>query len=309
MSAGRFLHEALLYEADDELLAVAVPFLREGVDAGEPTLVRLDARRQELVLRELDDLDGITELRPDHYRDPLSALHAYHRLFAYLEHEGAEHIRVVGAAPHAPWRDWFRYVAASNDVFARFPVVEVCPHHAGTTPEHVLLDIERTHPFLVAPGGRLARSPRYREPTALLAERARDEHDPLEVLPPALLLSDPAPEAAGRALSFLAVDTRLDHDSTDALRLSVVQVVRNAIAHGRPPVCLKAWAAPDRIVATVTDTGPGPANPYVWLLPTDPEADFDQANTLYLINRALTDVSMFTHAGGFTVRLVAQRKG
>jgi anti-sigma regulatory factor (Ser/Thr protein kinase) len=309
MRAGRFLHEALLYDADDELLEVAVPFLREGADAGEPTLVRLDARQQQMVLGELDDLDGITELEPDHYRDPLSALHAYHRLFLHLEHEGAQHIRLVGAAPHTPWRGWFRYVAASNHVFAPFPVVEVCPHHAGTTPEHVLLDIERTHPFLVRPGGRLVRSLRYREPTALLAERARDERDPLEVLPPALLLIDPPPKTADRAISFLAAYTRLDHDSAEAFRLSVRQVVTNAVVHGRPPVRLEAWAAPDRIVATVTDAGPGPANPYVGLLPTDPEADFDQANTLHVISRALTDVSMFTHAGGFTVRLLEQRKG
>jgi DcmR-like sensory protein len=309
MSAGRFLHEALLYEADDELLAVAVPFLREGADAGEPTLVGLDARQQQVVLGELDDLDGITELKRDHYQDPLSALHAYYRLFAYLEDEGAEHIRVVGAAPHAPWRDWFRYVAASNDVFARFPVVEICPHHAGTTPEDVLLDIERTHPFLVRPGGGLVRSPRYREPTALLAERARDERDPLEALPPALLLIDPPPETAGRAMSLLAGSTDLDHDSADALRLSVAQVVKNAFVHGRPPVCLKAWWALDRVVATVTDAGRGPANPYVGLLPTHPEADFDQANSLHIVNRALTELSMFAHAGGFTVRLVEQRKG
>lgn len=298
------MHQALLYRADEDLLEVAVPFLREGAEAGEPTLVRLDARQQQALLDELDDLDGITELEPDHYRDPLSALQTYHRLFGQLESAGAGRIRLVGAAPHDPWRAWFRYVAATNDLFAPFPVLALCPHDARTTPDDVLVDIERTHPYLVCRGGRVVRSRLYEQPAPLLYERARAQADPLEAMEPDVFLGDPEPERAGRAAAFLANGTRLEGDSVDALRLSVTHVVRNAFVHGRPPVVLRAWGAPDRVVALVTDAGRGPADPYVALLPRDPDGDPEDANSLHVIHHALSDLSMFTDADGFTVRLV-----
>jgi hypothetical protein len=36
-----YFHEALLYDSDEEFLAVALPFLQDGVAAGEPVLVAL----------------------------------------------------------------------------------------------------------------------------------------------------------------------------------------------------------------------------------------------------------------------------
>ena len=40
-----FSHAGLIYSADEELLAVALPFLREGAAAGEPTLLAGNAQR------------------------------------------------------------------------------------------------------------------------------------------------------------------------------------------------------------------------------------------------------------------------
>ena len=81
----------------------------------------------------------------------------------------------------------------------------------------------------------------------------------------------------------------------------------NALVHGRPPVSLRAWAAPDRVVVKVTDAGSGPANPYVGMLPRNPEVDPEDANALHLVTRALSDVSLFTDVDGFTIRLVERR--
>ena len=38
-----YLHEAVLYDSDEEFLGVVVPFLQEGAAVGEPCLVALGA--------------------------------------------------------------------------------------------------------------------------------------------------------------------------------------------------------------------------------------------------------------------------
>ena len=304
---GGFVHAALTYGSDDELLAVAVPFLREGAAAGEPTLLGIGDRRQRLVLDELGELTGITLLNNDHYRDPFSALRSNQALLARSARRGAARIRMLADVPCDPWRDWFRYEAAINELFSAFPVWGLCAYDARTTPDDVLADVERTHPYRAIAGGSNTRNQRYEHPAALLNDRARAEADPLEALTPDLELVDPTAEEAGRAVSVLAEATMLDRDSADALRLSVGQVVANAIDHGRPPVRLRAWAAPDRVVVTVRDAGAGPADAYVGLLPRDPDADLDNANGLYVVHVALSEVSLFSGTDGFTVRLVQRR--
>lgn len=54
-----FRHDALLYEEDDEFLAGTVPFVRDGVEAGEPVMVVVEAKL-ELMRGELGaDAEGV----------------------------------------------------------------------------------------------------------------------------------------------------------------------------------------------------------------------------------------------------------
>jgi anti-sigma regulatory factor (Ser/Thr protein kinase) len=299
-----FVHEALIYDSDEQLLEVAVPFLCEGAAAGEPTLVAVNPRQQGVLLAALGDVRGIIALDRSHYSDPFSALQNNHRLAASLLRGGAHRIRIVGEVPGCPWPGWLRYEAAVNDLFAQLPVWAICGYDARTMPDDVLGDVERTHPYLAQPGGSVVHSRHYEQPAALFAASARADADPLEALTPDLVLVDPAAETAAEAAAMLAAGTQLDGDSADALRLSVMQVVTNAILHGRPPVRMRAWASLDRVVVKVTDAGTGPADPYVGLLPADPDADPENANALHVVHQALSAVSLFAGAEGFTVRLV-----
>src|SRR3954452_20606383 len=54
-----YFHEALLYDSDEEFLAVALPFLRDGVAAGEPVVVALGDRSGALVQAALGDTAGV----------------------------------------------------------------------------------------------------------------------------------------------------------------------------------------------------------------------------------------------------------
>jgi anti-sigma regulatory factor (Ser/Thr protein kinase) len=302
-----FVHEALIYDTDEELLSVAVPFLRAGLEADEPSLLSINDRQERLVVDELGGLPGLRLLDKEQYFDPLSALRSNRKLLAGYASRGSVRVRMFGEVPRDPRRRWIRYEAAVNQLFSAFPAWCICPYDSRETPDDVLADVERTHPYLAVPHGRDVLSPRYEEPAALLADRARAEADPLEALAPDVDLADPSAETAGHAVLALAASTRLDRDGVDALRLSVAQVVTNAIVHGRPPVHLRAWAATDRVVVTVHDAGPGPADPYVALLPRDPAADLDEANALHIVFQALTAVSLIAGADGFTVRLLERR--
>lgn len=119
---GGFFHVAVIYGADEELLAVALPFLRDEAAAGEPTLLAGDERQQRIVSDELCDLRGITLLDQDHSADALRLLRNSIALHAGLVRAGAAQVRVLGGLPNGPWRERVRYEAAINHFFSTLPV-------------------------------------------------------------------------------------------------------------------------------------------------------------------------------------------
>ena len=299
-----FLHAGMIYSTDEELLAVALPFLRDGAAAGEPTLLAGNERQQRIVGEELGDLQGITLPDQGHSADALLLLRDSYTRYGGLVRGGATHIRVLGGLPNGPRGERVRHEAAINHFFAALPVWAICPYDTRDTPDEMLADVERTHPYLMTLNGHTSPSPGFEDPAALVNQRAGETADPLEDLAPDVDLVDPSPARAGEVAMVLAEATRLDRDKLDALRLSVGELVRNAYVHGRRPVHVRLWSTPDRVVVTVRDAGAGPADTFVGLLPRDPLSDPDDANLLHVIHQAVSEVSMFTAADGFTVRLV-----
>ena len=96
-----FRHEAALYGSDEEFLAVAAPFLAEGIAAGDPTLLAVPAPLQRRVKEALGDPAGLTLLAGEQYRQPFSTLQRNYQMF--LDHVGTggrwiRQIRMIGAA-------------------------------------------------------------------------------------------------------------------------------------------------------------------------------------------------------------------
>jgi len=97
-----FRHEAALYGSDEEFLAVAAPFLAEGIAAGDPTLLAVPAPLQRRVKEALGDPAGLTLLAGEQYRQPFSTLQRNYQMF--LDHVGTggrwiRQIRMIGAIP------------------------------------------------------------------------------------------------------------------------------------------------------------------------------------------------------------------
>jgi hypothetical protein len=299
-----FRHEALIYGSDEELLDVAVPFLGGGLEAGEPTLLRLPSRQQALVLDALDGAEGVTVLSQLGPLSPLSALRTTHTVIRRLAAEGCPRIRMLGDVPHQPWRGWVRYEAAVNRVLAPFPAWGLCPYDTRRTPANVIEDVERTHPIRSTRDLRGTHNAAFQDPLAVL-EREAQRPDPAEHRRPEIELTDPSPATAGTAVGVLADAINLGPDAGDTLRLAVTAVVANARTHGRRPVVVRAWTGTHRVVATVSDAGPGPADLLHGVLAT---GEADDSSTLYHVREAVSEVSMFRAPAGFTVRLVQHRR-
>jgi anti-sigma regulatory factor (Ser/Thr protein kinase) len=304
-----YFHEAAFFGSDDELLDLVVPFVTGGLEAGEPTMVALDDRSAGVVRAAVGDATGVTYLpHASQYTRPALTIKRYRQMLERHVAAGAGQIRAVGSVPHpglgAPWEAWARYEAAVHRALADLPLWGMCPYDTRTAPREVLADVERLHPHLATTKGDHVANERFADAPVVVARRSSPASDPLEALPPAVELDDPAPAAARRAVRDLGRRSALRPDTVDDLVIAVSEAVANALAHGRPPVALRAWAAADRLVVTVRDRGRGPADPLVGLMPV-PERTRGGLG-LWIAHQVCSDVGLVVDDEGFTVRLIAR---
>ncbi|MEU8296404.1 sensor histidine kinase [Micromonospora sp. NPDC048909] len=302
-----YLHEAIRYDSDDELLAVVVPFLLGGVEAGEPTFVSLGDRTGRLVRAALPVGSGV-EFLPggDVYARPTAAIRSYRELLAAQVAAGANQIRIIGELPRialgATWDWWARYESAINHAYDDFPLWSMCAYDTRITPPAVLDEVARTHPRFATPDGGHPLSPTYLEPAVYLREHRAAPADPLQATPPLVELTDPT-AAQARAAVHDADPGVLPADDLDDLVVAVSEIVTNALRHGRPPVRLRLWVGADRIVVTVSDGGDGPKDPFAGLLPAGNGATGGLG--LWITYQSCNHVSLHRGGDGFTLRLIA----
>jgi anti-sigma regulatory factor (Ser/Thr protein kinase) len=303
-----YFHQTAFYGTDDEFLAVVLPFVMEGLDAGEPVVAAFAPANQALVREALPRMASVTFLDGGvHYARPANAIREYSRMIAELVADGAPQVRVTGDVPHpgmgVPWDWWARYEAAVNVAFADFPMWGLCPYDIRTTPYEVLGHVRRVHPHIATPHGDVP-SPDYALDRGV---PGRVWSDPIERTAPVVVLVDPLPSTARAAVAVAGRLTGLSDDDTSGLMLAVSEVLSNGILHGRAPTRLRLWTAPDRIVVTVTDQGVGPADPHAGLMPVIPASEGLGGQGLWLAHQLCSYMTMQRDAMGFTVRMVAGR--
>jgi anti-sigma regulatory factor (Ser/Thr protein kinase) len=303
---GNF-HEAGFYTSDAEFLAMVHPFVTDGLAVGEPVIIGYDQRKCTLLRTTLHHPDQVAFIGDANlYASPARAIEAYRQQFEQYVAAGAEQIRIAGDVPHegngGRFAGWDRYESAVNVVWQEFPVWSRCLYDATTVPDDVRDVVTRTHRRLVTPDGGAAVSPRYQdvphfEPLPVAA-------DPLEATTPSVCLGD-ASLARTRRRVAEAVRGHLEATAFDAFVFALSEAAINAQSHGRPPVGVRVWTAPDRVVARVHDTGPGPRDPLTGLVP-EPEGTSGAGLGLWLSHQLPdVEISLIADAGGFTVRLRA----
>jgi anti-sigma regulatory factor (Ser/Thr protein kinase) len=308
-TGDRLRHDALFFASDQELVAAVVPFLLDGVSAGEPVGIACSDRASRLLAAEIPPSARIRVFNPeDVYRRPAAATSTWQPFIRDELAAGARHVRVIGEVDFGnepvEWGQWADYEAAISLPLAGSPAWHLCLYDTRHLPPEVLEVGRLTHPHLLMGTTRVP-NPRHVDPVEYLRS---DHHgpDPLEATPPTLTVDHlrDADGVAGvrRAVRF-AVD-RIAPGSTSGedFTIAVNEIVTNALRHGRPPIRLRLWATPRRSLCTVADGGYGIDDPLAGYGPAP--ADVSRGGMGLWLARQLCDrVQLSTTAAGFTARL------
>jgi anti-sigma regulatory factor (Ser/Thr protein kinase) len=303
-----YRHAALLFRSDEEFLARALPFLEEGLSAGEAGLVVCAEEHNAQLARALpDDAHVLVLPRDAVYTRAARVGVTYERLVHRLLAEGARGTRLVsepayGSDPHA-WEAWAAFESVSNVTLAALRLSSVCGYDVRELSASMVRDVRRAHPHLLTEDGP-AVSGAYVPPADLLGT-APPPPDPLEATPPSLDLesiTDRAAVVRARGLVRAVVgaacpDTRVGGEFVGA----VAEVVTNAFRYGGPPVHVRVWTTPFRLLCTVTDCGAGADLLFAGYSRGD--VDEQTGAGLWLARQTCDRLDAYPTPGGFTVRL------
>jgi transcriptional regulator with XRE-family HTH domain len=163
-------HQALLYETDEELLDTVAPFLTEGVERWEPSLVVTTSANIELLRERLgSDAERVEFVESKSWLTaPASALDAYEQFVNAQIEAGAPWVRIVGepiwkGRSDSEVRLWTRFESLFNLAFAAAPVTLICLYDQRSISPEVAAEARLTHPHTIGEGG-IASSPDYSDP-------------------------------------------------------------------------------------------------------------------------------------------------
>lgn len=298
---ARLRHNALLYDSEDEYLERAVPFLRDGLAAGEGAIVA-NTRAGIAAIRDALGEDGERVRFVDvgaSYTRPAHALAAYHRVYAEQLAQ-TPRLRAVADVQSGPepaeWDLWTGYEAVFNLSFAHLPAWVLCSYDTGELPDRVLEGVVRTHPELVDAAG-WRDSELFAEPAALLAGLAPAGEPSLAGLRPLAFGADL--ESFREALARELVAARLPEQRAMAMLLAAGEVADNARRHGGGIESARAGLAAGRFVCEVVDRGPGFDDPAAGFLAPRP----GRGTGLWVARQLVWDIRFSPTEAGFSARV------
>jgi anti-sigma regulatory factor (Ser/Thr protein kinase) len=299
---GTFAHPALFYRGRTEYLAGTLPFICDGLRAGEPVAVAVPGPQLSLLREALgSDADRIRMLdMSEAGRNPGRIIPGVLRAFADGHRSGP--VRIIGE-PIWPGRSGTEYPACVqhealiNLAFEGRDATILCPYDAGHLDDTVLTDAFATHPVVIDDIG-----PRYSDsydPRRVVA----DYNAPLPAPPP-----DAATLAFGRD-SLVAVRAFVTGNASRLglstgrmgdLVLSVNELTTNSVIHGGGCGTVRIWADPSTIVCETWDGG-RLSDPLAGRIPIPVSGEGGRG--LLLVNHMSDLVRMHTTDRGTTIRL------
>ena len=303
-AGDHLVHDAFVYSSPEDFLAGAVPFIEEGVDAGELILAAPTAANAAL----LQDALG-SKARAVDWAENAEAHRAVERLAIFLRYidrglgAGATRIRLLGE-PCWPSHggpgvvEWKRYESFLNVALAPHPVWLVCPYDRRALAPDIIEDACRTHAYM-GYGENRTRSPGYVDPVEF---SLRLDRTPLPRPP------DGASEGyfrnAARARRFVgahAAAAGLSADRVKDAELAASEVAANVFKHAAEVARVRTWASDDAFVVDIDDTGRGIADPFPGY--TLPEPTARSGRGLLMARRLADVVQVRTTPTGGAVRM------
>jgi anti-sigma regulatory factor (Ser/Thr protein kinase) len=256
----RFRHRAMLYRGETGFLDGTLPFIREGINAGKPTLVMVSAEKIDLLR---DALGG--DVESVHFADmddvgsnPARIIPAWQQFVD--EHGGGERpLRGIGEPVWATRSarelvEWQRHEALLNLAFADAGDFELlCPYDLTALDAEVIDGAEHTHP-LVVEAGRERASDHY----SGLEEIAEPFDTPLVEPPPGVVewqFDAATLHQLRTAIRRYGRDAALDTGTVEDLVIGVNELASNSVVHGGGHGTAKLWRDSHAVVCEVRDNG------------------------------------------------------
>ena len=299
--ASGLLHEALVYDSDEQLVERVAPFLRDGLAEG-PTIAVLTRRHWSLLHEELGSDAGEVAFTDcdDFYVRPVDAFAAYDATMRDLLAAGATSTRVTGEIPlqgtRSDWSEWISYEAILNRALADRPAHVLCVYGTETAPDHVIDAVWRTHPHVEAnaSGSHLD----YHDPCDVVAAHTAE---PTSAPGLRTLASTDDPVEFRELLAAELTVTRAPQARVIDMLVAATEVFENARRHGGGASRVRAGLANGWFVCEIEDRGPGLDDPLAGYLPPRP-ADARPAG-LWVARRLVRRLELLDNTPGLTVRL------
>ncbi|WP_206336235.1 sensor histidine kinase [Streptomyces torulosus] len=302
---GPFVHPALFYRGEEQYLAGTVPFLRDGLAAGEAVAVAVPGPRLALIEAGLGaDAAGVEFLDMTRAgRNPGRIIPGVLRAFADA-HPGGR-VRIIGepiwaGRSAAEYPACVQHEALINAAFQGRAVTILCPYDADALTPAVLDDARATHPVVIDSG--VERPSATYAPEQVVARY----NEPLAGPPGAAALPFDA-EALPWARAFAVREARrlgLAEARMQDLTLAVAELTTNSVVHGGGSGTLRIWAEGEQIVCEVHDLGQL-TDPLVGRRP--PARDQLGGRGLLLVHHITDLVRLHTASEGTTVRFHLDR--
>jgi anti-sigma regulatory factor (Ser/Thr protein kinase) len=302
-----YTHEALFFDSRRALLEAAVPWLREGLQAGEHVaLVCTEDNNTALAAALGPDPRVMVLPRTRIYRKAVDAVAFFHDLVTARVAAGQPRVRLVGEVgfdtrPQGH-DEWCRYEAVCNHALAPLPLWSVCAYDTQVLPRPLLDTAWVTHPWLRA-GGERARNGDFVQPARLLRNLAGPLEPPSAEVATFTLTELGELPGLRRWLQGRLDAAQVETEAAENAVLAVDEVAANGVRHGRPPVEVALCLTPARVVCDITDRGAGLTDPLAGYTPPDPLQLLEGGVGLWMTRRLCEDVTTGRTPTGFTVRL------
>lgn len=300
-----YRHEALLWRGEDEFIEGTVPFIREGLQAGQPVMVAVTAAHIQLLRAALGadaDLVHFVDMSVLG-RNPARIIPAWLEFIQANVVDG-QRARGIGE-PIWPGRRRAEVAECQlHEALLNFAVDPhtllwlLCPYDLGALAPDVIIGAKRTHPVLVQHHDH-RRSTLY---GASYHAQMVFEAD-LPIVETAVSV-----KSFGRDdLSTLredviahALEAGLSPARSVELALAVHEVATNSVKHGSGEGILRIWLEHDSLVCEIRDHGriTDPMNGR-----TAPSWDHEEGRGLWMANQLSDLVQVRSSAEGTTIRI------
>ena len=292
MTSG-LCHQGCLYGGDAEFLAMAVPFVRDGLARGEPVLVATTSANLELLHEAMgEEADGVDYAEAAYFgRRPPQRATAIHRY--WTKRRGKVRIIAESVWTGRSRREvdaWEHMEAGLNVVLADTDIRLICPYDTRIVAPGIVEDARRTHPELLT--GDLAEpSPQFMPP----ADFARSRHTTGAVeVADDVFHFDGDLGAVRRYVLDKATPLLRSEEAIATFGIAVGESMGYLLQHGITRVSVWVRAAAGRVVCTLRSDQPLAVQPFV---------GFRHGDGLWLTNQICEWLDVSSDAGGCTVEL------